>query len=243
MLSNKSAEKCLIIIPAKGRSRGIPQKNMALLGGKPLLEYSILSAKNAGLPGKICLSTDDAAIADFAAAFGIDVPFIRPVKLAQDDISVIPVIKHALEWYEKTKGFIPEYIVLLQPTNPFRSSKSIKDAYKIISESGENSLISVNHVQHHPCEYIVPQKVKGFEFVMTRPKKSGRQNFPTVYFINGAIYISRASFFKKNNVFYDKNAILHEIAIYESIDIDTPSDLEYANWICEQEKKIKCRKI
>jgi len=235
----KSKNECLTIIPAKGKSSGIPRKNMTKLGNRPLIEFTIKAAIGADIPGRMCLSTEDKSIRDFGLQFPIEAPFLRPDNLSKDDVSVIPVIKHALDWYEDNQGYKPEFIILLQATNPFRKPETIKRAYQNIVSSDATCLISVNKIQHHPCEYIVPGENK-FEFVMTRPDKTGRQNFPEVLFINGAIYITRLEYFREDSKLYDETATLFHIGLDEAFDIDEPKDLELANWIIS--KKLEGQK-
>jgi len=128
----KSKNECLTIIPAKGKSSGIPRKNMTKLGNRPLIEFTIKAAIGADIPGRMCLSTEDKSIRDFGLQFPIEAPFLRPDNLSKDDVSVIPVIKHALDWYEDNQGYKPEFIILLQATNPFRKPETIKRAYQNI---------------------------------------------------------------------------------------------------------------
>lgn len=222
--------QCLVLIPARGGSKGIPRKNMASLGGKPLIEYTIQSAINANLLGRICLSTDDEEIRNFGLEFSIEAPFLRPASLAMDNSETIPVILHALEWYEKNERFFPKFVVLLQPTCPFRSSDHIVNSFNQIVESNADSLISVNPVREHPCEYVLKGDMR-FEYVLAPPEKPGRQNFPEIFFINGAIYISAVSLIKERRILFDRKAIIYEMELRESIDIDEPDDLEYANWL------------
>jgi CMP-N,N'-diacetyllegionaminic acid synthase len=231
-------QECLTLIPARGGSKGIPRKNLALIGGIPLIVFTIKAALEAALPGRICLSTDDEEIRSFGLQFNIESPFVRPLALAQDDSSTISVIRHALDWYEINADFHPAAVVLLQPTCPFRSAASIIAAYHAFRNAKADSLIAVNAVSEHPCEYVIKND-KGFSFVMDPPEKPGRQNFPEVFFINGAIYMTRVSFFRNTGTLFDKNAQLYEIPQHESLDIDTSLDLEYANWVYEH----KLRKL
>ena len=234
-------QECLILIPARGGSKSISRKNMTLLGGKPLVEFTIRAAIAADLPGKICMSTDDEEIRSFGLSFPIEAPFLRPVEFARDDSGVIPVITHALDWYEEKNGFCPDFLVLLQPTCPFRTSRNIVKAYESMLVSGVNSLISVSPVREHPCEYIVPGETC-FEFVLKPPKKPGRQSFPGVLFINGAIYMARTSYIRKTGKLFDEMAKLYFMETYESIDIDEPEDLEFANWLYEKTRSVNNNK-
>lgn len=229
----------MLLIPARGGSKGIPRKNIALIGGKPLIEFSITAALDARVPGRVCLTTDDEEIRKIGLRHAVEAPFLRPKELAGDDIGAIPVIEHALRWYEEEAGFHPEYIVLLQPTCPFRTARNISEAYELILEKKSDSLISVSRVSEHPCEYVMPRP-GGFTYVMKPPEKPGRQNFPEVFFINGAIYITTVEYFKKTGRLFDENAILYVMKRSESLDIDTPEDLDYANWrYAKLEKNIR----
>lgn len=228
-MTQRPKRDCLILIPARSGSKGIPWKNMAIVGGKPLIEHTIVAALKAALPGRICVSTDDETIRKFCLTFPLEAPFLRPALLAGDETATVPVINHAVDWYEKEEGFSPEFIVLLQPTNPFRTYQDIKGAYELIVSAKANTLISVNQVGEHPCEYVVCTN-EGFDFVMEPPEKPGRQNFPKVFFINGAIYIASVEYFKKNGRLFDKTALLYIMSQSNSLDIDTPEDIDYANW-------------
>ncbi len=227
-------ESCLVLIPARGGSKGIPKKNISLLGGKPLIEFTIKSAISAELSGRICLSTDDEEIRKVGLSFQIEAPFLRPKHLAEDKSPTIPVIFHALNWYRESENFEPDYVVLLQPTCPFRTTKNIKEAYDEVLKNKPDSLISINEVTTHPCEYIVKQKV-GFEYVMPPPDNKGRQNFPDVFFINGAIYIVKVTYLRETGKLFDENAGLYPMKKFESIDIDEPEDLMFANWLYEKD--------
>ena len=232
-MSESGSPQALQIIPARGGSKGIPQKNMALIGGKPLVEFTFQAALAARIPGRICLSTDDNNIRKFGLDCGVEAPFLRPSELAQDDSSTISVIQHALDWYKKKESFFPDSIILLQPTCPFRSAKNIVEAYQIFQETKANALISVNAVHDHPCEYIT--KNDGFfSFIMLPPIKPGRQNFPKVYFINGAIYITKTAYFTETKRLFDQSGQVYVMARHESLDIDEPFDLEFANWLYEK---------
>lgn len=222
--------KALILIPARGGSKGIPGKNMAPVGGIPLIEFTIRAALESGIEGRICLSTDDIDIRNFGLSFPIEAPFLRPAELAQDYSVTVPVVLHALDWYFVQERFEPDYVVLLQPTCPFRSSKSIQDAYRLIGDVGADSLISVNRVSEHPCEYITFGNGT-INFVMEPPQKPGRQNYPEVFFINGAIYITKTSFILRTGKLFDEKALIYLVSQDESLDIDMPEDLEYANWL------------
>lgn len=226
----------LVIIPARAGSKGIPNKNMSLIDNIPLIEFTIRAALASNIKGRICLSTDSPEIRDFGLSCGIEAPFIRPAELAGDNSSSLDVIKHAIDWYNTNTDFKPDYIVLLQPTCPFRSPDSIKGSINLITEKDSESLISVNKVINHPCEYIIKSN-DGFSYVMDPPGTPGRQNFPEVYFINGAIYICKTKFFKETGQLFNRNALFYELDVSESIDIDDPEDLIHAICIFKNFRK------
>lgn len=227
----------LAIIPARAGSKGIPNKNMHALNGIPLMKYTIQSAIKSDIIDHICLSTDSEEYRKYGLKCGIEVPFLRPSELATDSSSTVSVVDHALNWYIEYGNFNPEYILLLQPTSPFRRPESIKKALDMIKENKANSLISVNEVSAHPCEYIVPNNNSSFTYVMNPPQKAGRQNYPLVYFINGAIYLFKASYFKETKQIFDNQAALLVTENFESVDIDDMFDLVIAESICSTYKE------
>ena len=225
-----SDHSTLILIPARKGSKGIPNKNLAILGGKPLVSHTINTALQAKLPARICLSTDSLTIRDLGLTLGVEAPFLRPDELALDESPMLPTINHALTWYEVNESFHPNVVVLLQPTSPFLSVESLTNAYQNFVKQDKDCLISVNLVKEHPSEYITTASA-GFNYVMDPPSNPGRQFSRKVFFINGAIYITKTTFIKKTNKIYDRNALIFEMPQSESLDINDPDDLDYANYL------------
>ena len=122
----------LAIIPARGGSKGIPHKNIQNLAGKPLIAYTIIAAKKSKLIDKIVVSTDDKKIAKISEACGIEVPFLRPKNISKDNSSTIEVVKHTLEFLRTNQDYIPDMIIVLQPTSPLRTTRLIDNAIKIL---------------------------------------------------------------------------------------------------------------
>src|SRR3990170_965342 len=118
----------LAVIPARGGSKSIPRKNIKPLGGKPLIGWTIDAALQSRMLSRVIVSTDDAEIAQAARECGAETPFLRPPELAQDDSSSISVVLHALQWLEEQEHFSPDYVLLLQPTSPFRNAHDIRAA-------------------------------------------------------------------------------------------------------------------
>src|SRR5215207_6350228 len=117
--------RSLAIIPARGGSKGVPRKNLRLLGGRPLIQWSILAAQSARTLDRFIVSTDDPEIADAARSLGAEVPFLRPAEFAQDDTPDLPVFRHALEWFAENEGYEPDAVVHLRPTLSFRPADLI----------------------------------------------------------------------------------------------------------------------
>jgi CMP-N,N'-diacetyllegionaminic acid synthase len=140
----------LAVIPARGGSKQVPRKNLKLLGGKPLIEWSILAARAASEIDRCIVSTDDEEIADVARSLGADVPFLRPAEYAQDNTPDLPVFQHAIRWLGEHEGYRPAMVVHLRPTLPFREPRQIDDVVRLMRETGADCVKSVYREQHHP---------------------------------------------------------------------------------------------
>ena len=142
---------CLAIITARGGSKGLPGKNIKLMAGKPMIVWTIEAARQAQSVARVCVSTDDAAIASVSRDWGAEVPFLRPVELARDDTPGIAPVLHAVKWMEEHEGYRPDYVMLLQPTSPLRTAQDITSATELAESKGGDSVVSVSEVKHHPC--------------------------------------------------------------------------------------------
>ena len=138
----------LAIIPARGGSKGLPNKNILPLNGLPLIAWTIQQAKSVAKIDHVVVSTDDQKIAEIALSYGAEVPFIRPAELAMDETPTEPVMLHALEFYRENKNYIPNAIILLQPTSPIRRPKSITEALNEFERKNLDSLLSVCEDHH-----------------------------------------------------------------------------------------------
>jgi len=215
--------KYLGIIPARGGSKGIPRKNLVQIGGKPLLQYTFEAASYSKRLSDIIFTSDDIEMIDFPKNFNkIRAPFIRPKYLASDTASSIDVINHVLD----NISYTPYAIVLLQPTSPFRTAEDIDIAIQAFEDSKSHSLIGVTEVLQHPCEMvsIANNKIKW----AVKPLKSNRQSFPPYYFISGAIYITKTSFFRKSKILYNNKSYLYNMSKISGIDIDDYFQLKLA---------------
>jgi len=140
----------LAVIPARGGSKQVPRKNLKLLGGKPLIQWSIEAARASTELDRCIVSTDDEEIADVARSLGADVPFLRPAEFAQDNTPDLPVFQHAIRWLAEHERYRPSMIVHLRPTLPFREPRQIDDVIRLMRESGADCVKSVYREHHHP---------------------------------------------------------------------------------------------
>ncbi len=224
--------KVLSIIPARGGSKGLPRKNIAMLGGKPLIAYSIESALRSRWSGRVVVSTEDAEISEVSRRYGSEV-LERPEELARDDSSTISVVVHALQRLEK-EGYIPEVVVLLQPTTPLRTSEDIDVAVDLFLKSDCESVVSVCEMEHSPYwsfeeknGYLKP--LFGEECLRKR-----RQDLPRVYLPNGALFISRPKTLFSAGSFYSSRTMAYIMPSERSVDIDSEMDLVKAEMILKK---------
>jgi CMP-N,N'-diacetyllegionaminic acid synthase len=225
--------KILYIIPARGGSKGLPGKNIRLLNAKPLIAHSILAAQRAQNKGIIVVSTDDTDIANIAKQYGAEVPFMRPAELSNDSASSIDVLLHAIEFYENKKQFF-DLIVLLQPTSPLRTSEDIDNAIQTMKVKKAEAVVSVCETEHHPLwANIIPPDGSMKSFLRDDIKGLNRQQLPTYYRINGAVFISTIKAFKKNRSFIHDNTFSYVMPQSRSVDIDYEIDFKLAELLSQ----------
>ena len=221
----QEGEGILAIIPARGGSKGIPQKNSKILGGKPLLAHAVEFAVKSPEIERVILSTDDSEIADMGLKYGAEVPFIRPLNLATDEAPMIEVVLHALDRISK-EGWRPAYVVLLQPTSPFRRQKDLSEATSIIrNDSNIDSIVSVEKVPMHYSPHFlmkIEDGVLGF-YVEGGHRVTRRQDAPPAYARNGQFYITRSDIINDQKSIYGKNCIPFETE-HEAVNLDTMDD-------------------
>lgn len=222
----------LPIITARGGSKGLPGKNVYPINGIPLIGYSINAANNSNyLTSKPLVSTDDTEIANLAINLGATAPFIRPPELSTDEISLYPVLIHALKWIKENDGCNPEYILLLQPTSPLRTSKDIDSAIQLALENDADSVVSVCTTQHHPylSKTIVEGKLKNFLDLDIQYHR--RQDLPQSYVLNGAIYLVKSDILIQHDTFYTDNTYGYVMPRDRSIDVDSQLDMDIAEFM------------
>lgn len=221
----------LAIVPARGGSKGVPGKNIRPLCGRPLLAYtSEVVNSTRSVFGRVILSTDDKEIALVGEALGLEVPFLRPSELSQDDTPMLPVIKHALNWAERASGPF-DVVAILQPTQPLRSASHIHEAVALIGNRQCDSVVSVVALPLHMSpDYVMriedgPQLVP-FLDVGTRVIR--RQDARPAYVRDGTIYLTKATNVRDNDSLYGRICYPMVISGATSLTIDTEADWQEA---------------
>jgi len=222
--------RILGIIPARGGSKGVPNKNIKLLGRKPLIAYTIESAKNAKGLTQVILSSDCDEIIKTARDYGLEVPIKRPENLATDESPTILTVIHALEYF-KEKGIEFDAVCLLQVTNPFRTSEFIDKAIEKFKNSKADALISVLEVPHeYNPHWIFEKNTKGNLEISTGETEliSRRQDLPVAYYRDGSIYMTKTEVILNQQSLFGKSIAYIEADKTTHVNIDTMKDWEKA---------------
>mgnify|MGYP000969617596 CR=1 FL=1 len=225
-------KKILAVIPARGGSKGIPRKNIKDLAGKPLIAWTIETAKVSSVFDRIIVSTDDQEIADIARQFGADVPFLRPQELSTDTATSIDVVLHLIQWLRENERYSTDYLMLLQPTSPFRSPEDITQVIQLMQSNQEaDAIISVTAVDH-PVQWLRKMEANGKLLPLDEtPLKLRRQDAQQIYQLNGSIYLIKTETFVKDKTFLPAKTFGYIMPEEKSIDIDTPWNFHMAELI------------
>lgn len=228
--------KNIAIIPARSGSKGLKNKNIKLLNGKPLIAYTIEAALASNMFDEVMVSTDSVEYAHIAKEYGAAVPFLRSEKTSSDTASSWEMVSEVLGEYKKLgKEF--DTFCLLQPTSPLRDEEDIVKAYEVFFESASVGVVSVCETEHSPmfCNQL-PENKELTDFIK-RSENKRRQEMGTFYRINGAIYIFSIDEFEKDNFLYRKGSYAYVMEKEKSIDIDTAYDFKIAEYVVIQREK------
>jgi CMP-N,N'-diacetyllegionaminic acid synthase len=234
MIGNK---RLLAIIPARGGSKRLPRKNVLDLAGKPLISWSIDTARHSKYIDRTIVSTDDNEIAAISRKFGADVPFIRPHILACDDAKSIDVVIHTIEYLSGIDD-VYDFIILLQPTSPLRSAEDIDRALEQLVDKDHDGVISVCKCEHSPlwCNTL-DRDLSMIDFLSDDILNKRSQDLPTYYRLNGAIFIASIPILiaMDDPSFFIKNTIsAYIMPVERSIDIDNKIDFDVAEVLVNQ---------
>lgn len=229
----------LVIIPARGGSKGVPGKNIRLLNGKPLIQYTIEAAQEVFPNDSICVSTDSHEIKSCVEKIGLNVPFMRPLELATDEAGSFEVLQHALRFYNQ-KGYNPETIILLQPTSPLRIGNHIKEAIKLYESYIDiDMLVSVCETKSNPYFSLFEENADGLLIKSKESNFTRRQDCPKVWEYNGAIYIISVDSLRIYSSLAFPNVKKYVMSEAESVDIDSEMDFHLAELIIKNFNKGK----
>ncbi len=227
--------KPLIVIPARGGSKGLPRKNIKLLNGKPLIQYTIEAAREVFPDSKICMSTDDQEIKSVVENLGLAVPFLRPEYLATDSAGSYEVLLHAVEYYEK-KEYYPDTVILLQATSPFRSGLHIKEAIALF-DSTCDMVASVSETKANPYYVLREENEAGWLVKSKEGNFIRRQDCPKVFQLNGAIYIINVEALKSRSLNDFKKVRKYVMDEISSHEIDDSMDWIVAELLMKMKVK------
>ena len=223
--------RILGLVPARGGSHGIPRKNLAPLGGRPLVAWTIAAARASRLD-RVIVSTDDAEIADVSRKYGAETPFLRPARLATDDALALPVIAHTLDELERSEGWRPDAVAYLQPTSPFRNAPDIDAAVALLGEGDMDTVVSVMSVPHNmlPSSLMreTPDGLLNFLAPPDRRRFRRQDKNERLFARNGpAILLVRTGVIRSGRLYGDcvRGLVMTRL---RSLDIDEPSDLRLA---------------
>lgn len=228
-------KKILALIPARGGSKSIPRKNIKNLAGKPLIAYTIAAAKKSRFLTCTIVSTDDEEIARIARRYGAEAPFMRPKKIARDTSTTMEAVHHALSWLKKNDGEEYDYLMILQPTSPFRTAEDIDECIKLAVDKKADSVMSMKELDD-----FAPKKIKKIKNGKILPyfedegkTSSRRQDLEKMYKRNCAVYLTKMKCIMQED-FFGKKSLAYLMPEERSLDINKPADFELAQFLARK---------
>ena len=231
-------EKVLAVVPARGGSKSVPRKNIRLVCGKALIAYTIETALEVmHLLHRLVVSTDDEETAAIARQYGAEVPFLRPEELAGDRVPMLPVLQHAVAFVEDQDRVAIDWVLLLQPTAPFRRAEDIEGALAVARQDPCDSVISVEQVfAHHPILMKQIEDNRLVPYCIDEPEGTRRQDYqPSAYMRNGAIYLTRRDVLMKGNSIRGEASRPYEMPAERSVSIDSELDMKVAELMMQEQ--------
>lgn len=230
----------LSLIPARAGSKGVPNKNIVAVAGRPLIAWSIQAARSSGHAPRVVVSTDSAEFARVCRSHGAEVPFLRPAELAQDHVPSLDPVLHALDWFEENQGYHADYVLLLQPTSPLRTGADIDAAIDLALSKRADAVVSVTPVACHPYwTRKIDSEGRLEEFIHPQVADGRRQDLPKVFGFNGAIYLIRPKVLRRERTWYPEDTYAYVMPTERSLDVDTPWDVTLADMILRARDGIR----
>lgn len=230
--------KVLCTICARGGSKGVPNKNIRELMGKPLIIHTIEQALASKLIDRVAVSTDSEKIAASAKAAGAEVPFVRPAELASDTAAKLPAIKHAVRYYIEKLDFHPDLVIDLDPTSPLRNQDDIDACFKLIQENGVDAVITGYRSSKNPYFNMVEIDNDGCAMLCKQGDFVRRQDAPRVYSMNASIYIWKTPVLLNAERLFERGLRikLSEMPLERSIDVDCETDFQFIEFLTRKNK-------
>ena len=231
--------KIVAIIPARGGSKGLPGKNVKVLGGYPLIAYSVIAAKLTKGLDRIIVSTDSKEIARVAMKYGAEVPFMRPVEISQDSSTDLELFCHVIQWFEKN-SFIPHFLIHLRPTTPFRDVKEMERALELIQSRPESTALRSVHELSEPPHKMFQLDQNGYlagffpDDQRSEYYNLPRQAFPKAYHPNGYVDIIKTDFVRSNNNLHGSGMLGFVTPIVT--EVDRLNDFDYLEYQLKRAK-------
>ena len=230
------------LIPARGGSKGIKNKNIQIINGKPLIAYTIEQALKSNI-NRVIVASDDENIIKIAKKYGAECPFIRPKKISGSNSHAFEIYKYTINWLKKNENYVPDILCVMLCTTPFRKVSSINSSLKKLRTKKYDWVFSINEMEHHPYRAMVKKKklIKSFFNIPNKKIWLNRQELPEIYRFNGGIFatfienILKHKEYNIDNIKFKKTRVGYEIMTKkEALDIDDPIDLEFVRYLMEK---------
>ena len=219
---------CVALVTARGGSKRLPDKNIRLLAGRPLIEWSISSALGARHVRRVIVSTDSPQIAQIAKSAGAETPFLRPDELSGDTASHYGVIEHAINWLEEDEGRVPAYLCLLQPTSPLRAANDIDAIIELVRGEQADSAFAITRAKAHPALMYRLNGISASPYLPPREGYLRSQDLEPLYYVNGALYVIRPDTFRQRTTLMSTAPAAYVMPEERSVDIDDEADFRLA---------------
>lgn len=220
----------IAIIPARGGSKRLPGKNIKLLGGKPLIAWTIEAAIKSNVFDHVFVSTDNEEIASVSRDYGAKVPFLRPAELSSDTATTNDVVTHLISWFEKEYSQEVSNIAILQPTSPLRNAQHIQEAFKVMEMKRAKAVVSVCELEH-PIQFCNQLGVDGsMDGFIELGDMKRTQDLEPYYRLNGAIYFLSREYANRLSELYSEGTYSYIMGLKSSIDIDVDLDFKFAEF-------------
>lgn len=239
--------KTLGLIPARGGSKGIKNKNIQTINGKPLIAYTIEQALNSNID-RVIVASDDEKIIKVAKKYGAECPFVRPKEISQSKSHAFEIYKYTINWLKKNENYLPDILCVMLCTTPFRKVKTINSSLNKLKTKKFDWVFSINEMEHHPYRAMVKKKdtVKSFFNIPNNKIWLNRQELPEMYRFNGGVFatfvnnILNHNEYNIDNLKFKNTRVGYEImSKKEAIDIDDPIDLDFVRFLMEKSEKKK----